>query len=129
MRLIALFVIFAAIASTTAQAVGPGAYAAPAAPGASDCIKLCQDDSLCVGWTYEAGACGLWASVPKDAPSHFTLSDHAPAFAQRMEAAQAASEPIAALERAAPAPRDAGRAALLGGDDGNEDLRPRLGGD
>ena len=129
MRLIAILVIFAAISSTTAEASGPGAYAAPAAPSASDCIKLCRDDSLCVGWTYEAGACGLWASVPKDAASHFTLSGHAPPFAQRIEVAQAGDEPPARNERAAPARHETAAAALLGGDDGRDDIRPRLGGD
>src|SRR5262245_21276006 len=101
MRLIAVFVIFAVISSTPAQASGSGAYATPAAPNASDCIKLCQDDSLCVGWTHEAGACGLWASVPKDTPAHFTLSDHAPRSAREIEVAQAGDEPSA---RSAPAP-------------------------
>ena len=129
MRLIAMLVIFAVMSSTPAQASGPGAYATPAAPSASDCIKLCQDDSLCVGWTYEAGACGLWASVPKDAASHFTLSDHAPRFAQQIEVAQASDEPTTRSERATGAQHETAAAALLGGDDGRDDIRPRLGGD
>jgi len=129
MRLIAMLVIFAVISSTRAEASGPGAYATPAAPSASDCIKLCQDDSLCVGWTYEAGACGLWASVPKDAPSHFTLSDHAPPFAHETEVAQAGDEPTARSVPASGAPHETAAQALLGGDDGRDDIRPRLGGD
>ncbi len=125
MRLIASVVILAAISANAAQASASGAYATPAAPSASDCIKLCQDDSLCVGWTYEAGACGLWASAPKEPPSHFTLSDHAPAFARQMEAPP---EPGARPEPASPASSTAA-AALLGGVDRGEDIRPRLGGD
>jgi hypothetical protein len=129
MRLIAMLVIFAVMSSTRAGASAPGAYATPAAPSASDCIKLCQDDSLCVGWTYEAGACGLWASVPKDAPLHFTLSEHAPAFAHEMEVAQAGDEPTAGSAPAAGGQHETAALALLGGDDGRDDIRPRLGGD
>jgi hypothetical protein len=126
MRLIAILVILAAISANAAQASAPGAYATSAASSASDCIKLCQDDSLCVGWTYEAGACGLWASAPKEPPSHFTLSDNAPAFARQM---QAAAEPGAPAGPASPASSTTVAAALLGGDDRGEDIRPRLGGD
>lgn len=125
MRLIAILVIFAAISVTTARASAPGAYATPAAPSANDCIKLCQDDSLCVGWTYDAGACGLWASVPHDAPSHFTLSGQAPAFAHRVELAER-ERPIVPPEQ--PAQHETADVALLGGYDASEDIRPRLGG-
>ena len=127
MRLIAILVIFAAVSVTTARASAPGAYATPAAPSANDCIKLCQDDSLCVGWTYQSGACGLWASVPKDAPSHFTLSGHAPGFAHRVEVAEA-ERPAAPPEHPTPAQPETADVALLGGYDASEDIRPRLGG-
>ena len=128
MRLIAILVIFAAVSVTTARASAPGAYATPTAPSANDCIKLCQDDTLCVGWTYDAGACGLWASVPKDAPSHFTLSSHATGSARQIQVAETADPPTAPPERAAPAQRESAAVALLGGLDGDEDIRPRLGG-
>ena len=128
MRLIAILVICAAVGVTAARASAPGAYAALAAPAAQDCVKLCEDDSLCVGWTYEAGACGLWASLPKDAPSQLTLSAHAPGFARRVEATQAVRAPPAARGRPNSAPHDIAPAALLGGYDGGDDIRPRLGG-
>ena len=126
MRLIATLLMFAALGFTTARAETSGAYASPAAERADDCIKVCQDDTLCVGWTYEAGGCGLWASVPKQAPSAFTLSSRAPGFVQDM--------PVTAIvQAAAPAPppaplrREPAAVALLGGDTRSEDLRPRFG--
>jgi len=128
MRLLAILVIFAAISFTPAGASAPGAYASPAAESSNDCVRLCQDDSLCVGWTYESGACGLWASVPKDAPFHFMLSNHAPGFARQVEIAEATHTPAAPPERPSPAPHEAAAVALLGGYDGDDDLRPRLGG-
>lgn len=127
MRLFAMLVIFAAISASTARAGALGAYATPAAASASDCIKLCQDDSLCVAWTYEAGACGLWASAPKDPPSHFTLSDNAPRFAHEIEIAEA--QTTARPEPLTPAPHADAAAALLGGDDRGDDIRPRFGDD
>ena len=126
MRLIATLLMFAALVFTTAHAAEPGAYASPAAAAAEDCIKLCQDDTLCVGWTYRSGACGLWASVPKQAPSAFTLSSRAPGFAQELPA-------TAVAQAATPAPQpepqrlEPAAVALLGGDTRSEDLRPRLG--
>ncbi len=123
MRLIALLMIFAAITFATARAAAPGAYAAPAAGAAVDCVKLCDDDSLCVGWTYEAGACGLWASVPSNVTSHFTLSNRAPGVARRIQVA----EPQSAAPQEQPTYQPAA-AALLGGDTPAEDLRPRFGG-
>jgi len=90
----------------------------------ANCIKLCQDDTLCVGWTYRSGACGLWASVPKQAPSAFTLSSRAPSFAQA----------VAVVSTASPAPpqppqprHEQASVALLGGNDRAEPLRPRFG--
>ena len=120
MRLIATLLIFAALAFTSARAEVTGAYASPAAERADDCIKICEDDTLCVGWTYEAGACGLWASVPKQTPSAFTLSSRAPSFAQAM--------PVTTIAQAvAPAHPEPASVALLGGDTRTEDLRPRFG--
>jgi hypothetical protein len=110
-------------------AAAAGAYATPRAANAADCIKLCNDDSLCVGWTFADSACGLWASLPKDAESAFTPGDHAPAFARSLRA----SEPqlVAAQQAsrlAAPARRTQSSDMLLGGDDVGSELRPRLGG-
>jgi hypothetical protein len=120
MRLIATLLIFAALAFTSARAEVTGAYASPAAERADDCIKICEDDTLCVGWTYEAGACGLWASVPKQTPSAFTLSSRAPSFAQAM--------PVTTIAQAVAPPRpEPTSVALLGGDTRTEDLRPRFG--
>jgi hypothetical protein len=124
MRLIATLLVFAALAFTTARAEVSGAYASPTAERADDCIKVCQDDTLCVGWTYEAGTCGLWASVPKQTPSAFTLSDRAPSFARSTQIA-AAPAPEAPAPR--PARHEPASVALLGGDNRIEDLRPRLG--
>ncbi|MFZ2029322.1 MAG: hypothetical protein WAU68_03355 [Vitreimonas sp.] len=124
MRLIATLLMFAALVFTTARAETSGAYATPAVASADDCIKVCQDDTLCVGWTYGAGACALWASVPKQAPSAFTLSSRAPGFAQNIPTI---------VQAAAPAPpptpprHEPAAVALLGGDSRTEDLRPRLG--
>jgi hypothetical protein len=126
MRLIATLLMFAALVFTTARAEVSGAYATPAAERADDCIKVCQDDTLCVGWTYEAGACGLWASVPKQAPSAFTFGSRAPGFAQDMPVTTIAQ---AAAPAPPPAPprREPAAVALLGGDTRSEDLRPRFG--
>lgn len=131
MRLIATLMMFAAFVFSTAHAQSlnaqiSGAYATPAAAIADDCIKICQDDSLCMGWTYASGACGLWASVPKQTPAHFTLSSRAPRFAQDMQAAtvQAAVTPA---PPPAPSHREPAAVALLGGDTRSEDLRPRFG--
>ena len=127
MRLITVLVIFAAISFTTARASAPGAYATSTAESSNDCLQLCQDDSLCVGWNYNEGACGLWASVPKEPPLHFTLSSRAPGFARQIEIATAARS-----QSAPPAPNperhESAAIALLGGYDGNDDIRPRLGG-
>jgi len=124
MRLIATLLMFAALIFTTARAAEPGAYAAPAATAADDCIKLCQDDTLCVGWTYSTGACGLWASVPKQSPSAFTLSSRAPSFAQDIPIVDAATP----TPPQPPQPRhEQASVALLGGNDRPEALRPRFG--
>jgi hypothetical protein len=125
MRLIATLLMFAALAFTTARAEVTGAYGSTAAERADDCTKICEDDTLCVGWTYHAGACGLWASVPKQTPSAFTLSTRAPGFAHTMPVAAMAQPPT-------PAPRpqpqhEIAAVALLGGDNRSEDLRPRFG--
>ena len=126
MRLIATLLMFAALVFTTARAEVSGAYAAPAADRADDCIKVCQDDTLCVGWTYEAGACGLWASVPKQAPAAFTLSSRAPHFAQDT-AATAIAQAAAPAPQPEPPRHEPAAVALLGGDTRTEDLRPRFG--
>ena len=106
-----------------------GAYATPSATNAAQCIKLCNDDSLCVGWTFAAGACGLWAGVPNNSGSGFTLGERAPEFARepktyesQVNAAQPAPTPIA------PARRTPASERLLGGNSAGSDLRPRLGG-
>jgi hypothetical protein len=127
MRLVATLVIFAAVSITTAHASASGAYATPAAESADDCVKLCQDDTLCVGSTYESSRCGLWASVPNDAPSQFVLSDRAPNFVRPAEVAEAVRPPVRRAPVQSPA-RETPTATLLGGDDSSEGLRPRLGG-
>jgi len=124
MRLIATLLMFAALAFTAARAEISGAYGSLAAERADDCIKLCQDDMLCVGWIYDAGACSLWASVPKQTPSAFTLSDRAPSFAR---STQIAAAPTPAAPAPRPAHHEPASVALLGGDNRTEDLRPRLG--
>jgi hypothetical protein len=124
MRLIATLLMFAALVFTTAHAAEPGAYATPAAAATDDCIKLCQDDTLCVGWTYNGGACDLWASIPKQPPSTFTLSSRAPSFAQAIPVAGVASP----TPPQPPQPRhEQASVALLGGNDRAEPLRPRFG--
>lgn len=125
MRLIATLLMFAALVFTTARAAEPGAYASPTAAVADDCIKLCQDDTLCVGWTYTSGACGLWASVPKQTPSAFTLSSRASNFAQPVPVVSTAAAPT---PPSPPQPRhEQASIALLGGNDRAESLRPRFG--
>ncbi|MBI3438899.1 MAG: hypothetical protein HY054_09695 [Proteobacteria bacterium] len=124
MRLIATLLMFAALVFTTAHAETSGAYASSAAANSSDCIKLCQDDTLCVGWTYSESACGLWASVPQQSSGAFTLSGRAPSFAQALPVVVAAApSPVPP-----PQPRQEHAAiALLGGNDRQEALRPRFG--
>jgi hypothetical protein len=129
MRLVAFSVAlaFAAIAATPARA--NGAYASLPEASAADCVKLCDDDNLCVGWTFDQGACGLWASVPGVAPSAFTVSDNAPAFARAISVgvAQAPVE-VPPTRQANGVGHASGATALLGGNDGPEELRPPLGG-
>ena len=129
MRLVALSVALAFAAFAATPACANGAYASSPEASPADCVKLCDDATLCVGWTFDQGACGLWASVPGFAPSAFTLSDHAPAFARSIGVSTAQAPPEVPPTRQANGARHASPAtALLGGNDGAEELRPPLGG-
>ncbi|MBS0384563.1 MAG: hypothetical protein JSS00_04355 [Proteobacteria bacterium] len=124
MRTLAVLAIFAAITVATARAAASGAYATAAAATAADCARLCDDDTLCIGWTYDGSACGLWASAPKhDAPLPFRLSNRAPGFVRPAHGAA-----VAPPEQPSPIRPEPMAVALLGGDDRPQDLRPRFGG-
>ena len=120
-------VLSVALAVAATPAVASGAYTSAPAANAANCIKLCNDDSLCVGSTFSAGACHLWASVPLEAPQSFALSNHAPDFARAMAAT--APPPSPSPERHANSARQtSATAVLLGGPDSpDEGLRPRMG--
>lgn len=126
MRLIATLLMFALVSFAAARASTLGAYATLEAASAADCVKLCQDDSLCIGSTYEAGLCGLWASVPQNPPTHFALSERAQRFARSIPSAAAAPEPNGP-QHPTPAEPEPAAVALLGGDSRIQDLRPAFG--
>lgn len=125
MRVFAFAAAMACLSIANPAAAAVGAYASvPAADGA-ECVKLCDADTLCVGWTFGNSACGLWASAPNPTPDSFTLSTHAPAFAQRRTPTQVAEAPTP--QPASPARHQTASETLLGGEDVGADLRPRLG--
>jgi hypothetical protein len=109
-----------ALASMASSAYAAGAFETlPAADGEA-CAQACSDDTLCMAWRFDAGACALRATVPADPiEGVFGLSQRAldagfsPAAKSTLTAAPvsggAKDEPLAVTESASPAD------ALLGG--------------
>jgi hypothetical protein len=128
MRLIAIVSIFMAAAVMPLHAAALGAYTTMQAARADDCARLCADDSLCVGFTFNGDDCAMWASVPKEAPPYFTTTARAPGARQQLVVADAVSPAAPSPAPPHPAERENAAVALLGGDNRSEDIRPRLGG-
>ncbi len=115
----------------------PGAsFATVETETAAACERLCADDTICMAWSFRGSTCELKATVPaaiQETGAISGLSARAPASMRTRIAAPAPIiAPIVADEaQAAPisAPRndDEVTMALLGGPEGAEDLRSRLG--
>lgn len=134
LAIILLAQIGAAWATGDINIARPGAaFATLATETPAACERACADDTLCMAWSFEAGACELKAVVPQAIAREGAisgLSSRAPASMRGTLPATTAV--IAAHERepeaaATPRPEDAASLALLGGPDSDSDLRARLG--
>lgn len=109
-----------------------GAYMSFAERDAAACARRCEDDGLCIAWSFQAdGACELRATAPSaaNAAAH-GLSRRAPAgFQQAAPAPTATALSERTTKSAAPAVRDEGSSVreedeisrlLLGGVDAEE---------
>ena len=103
---------------------------------AAACERLCADDTICMAWSFRGSTCELKATVPaavQETGAISGLSARAPASMRTriaMPAPAPSVAPIIADEgQAAPisAPEDEVTMALLGGPEGDEGLRSRLG--
>ncbi len=140
--------ITAAIAACSLAAVGAparaanqaGAYQTLSAANAAACARSCEEDGLCIAWTFADSACSLSAVAPQQPASVITsgLSTRAPSFARAQAELRHVEQP-AVLEAPVTPPLEAQQAptraqmtyeeaslALLGGPE-DEALRPRLG--
>ncbi|ANP44899.1 PAN domain-containing protein [Candidatus Viadribacter manganicus] len=116
-----------------------GTYASLEAETATDCERLCTDDTLCMAWSFHANSCEFKAIVPAATPQEGIISGvsaRAPASMRaRFEPVPAATptaliaEEHEALETpvAAGRPEDEISLALLGGPVAEQELRSRLG--
>jgi hypothetical protein len=119
-----------------------GAFASLQASDENACARLCDDDGLCMAWTFRTdGGCSLSAIVAAPSPdpdSISGLSMRAPRALVRAATpvtqppSQEDAQPVIAEEPEAPeAPATVAAAnvpALLGGlDEGDAAFRPRLG--
>jgi len=112
-----------------------GAFSTQPAESVAACERLCADDTLCMAWSFRAGACELKANVPLAVAQTGTTSGvslRAPASmrtppqlaAAARAAAQTEPPPLATSE---PAGEDPLAMALLGGPESDQELRSRLG--
>ncbi len=116
-----------AFAFETGQARPGGDYRSADAASAEACARLCEADTICMAWTFRAGACALKAVAPApiaDAESMSGLAARAPGFMRVAAAApptpiaEAAPPPAVPAPPQAPARRD--DYGLLGGPGGDD---------
>lgn len=135
------------IFSFAASAHAAGAYASRETANADACARLCEDDGLCVAWTFTENACSMRATAPNATPNGVSgFSRRAPAQLRQQipnasAPAIAAPAPVAAPSQeeastiAPPPPQqtvldltEPDSADLLGGPEPSPTaLRPRLG--
>jgi hypothetical protein len=116
-----LAAIVTAAAATEAPRT-PGAYASLVAADASACARACNDDGICMAWSFHReNQCELTAVVPAQSDAQAVaagLSSRAPSFLQPgtpILHAEAVIAPAAAIEAPEPAERSEADELLLGG--------------
>lgn len=130
--LLALAAIGAGLSTSALSAAFAGAaYSSQPMRNEAACARACEDDGLCMTWSFSAGACELSAIVPANASgAAFGLSSRAP----RLSFAAPVSPPtlpvaeirVAEGQTSGPKQEIDVAFALLGGPEEN-DLRPRMG--
>jgi PAN domain len=97
------------IAAIGAPAMAAGqrdAYQILSVSSAEACARACEDDGLCIAWTFtDTGACNLSAVAPQHTPGDmkYGVSSRAPSFARALAEMRGPTEPPAIAE-AAPTP-------------------------
>lgn len=145
MRYLATFAVIALAQAGAAWAIGDfnvarpgGAYATVEAETPAACERICADDTICMAWSFQANTCELKATVPAAHAQDGVISGvsmRAPASLRVRFEAPAAVAPTATVADSgeddppvgAPMPEDEISMALLGGPEGAEGLRTRLG--
>jgi hypothetical protein len=149
MRIISILAVLAAAQIGAAWAIGDvnvarpgGAFATLEAESAGSCERLCVEDTLCMAWSFKDGLCELKAVVPAAIAQNGVISG----ISSRVPVSLRAQRPLresTAIE-ALPAPSQVAAVEadaqlieataeddisdqLLGGLEGDEDLRTRLG--
>jgi len=111
-----------------------GSFTSVETETAAACERLCADDTICMAWSFRGSTCELKATVPaaiQETGAVSGLSTRAPAAMRTRIAALAPVVAPVIADEAQPtpisAPEDALTMALLGGPEGDEGLRSRLG--
>jgi hypothetical protein len=97
------------IAALGAPAMAAGqrdAYQILSVSTAEACARACEDDGLCIAWTFtDSGACNLSAVAPQQTPGDmkYGLSTRAPSFARAQTEMRGPTEMPAIAEAPTPA--------------------------
>ena len=110
-----------------------GAYAVLAFDNPQACARACEDDTLCVAWSFQGEECAQFATAPQDftVGPNANLSSNAPRFIRTQfaphAAAPASSPNIVTTAKPQPVAEthDEASLVLLGGPE-EGDIRSRL---
>lgn len=147
MRTLFILAALAAVQLGAAWAIGDvnvarpgGAFATLEAESPGSCERLCVEDTLCMAWSFNNNLCELKAVVPASITQNGVISGISarapaslraqPALRETMPVAAAPdifAEAIVAAEAPSASAEEDISDQLLGGLEGDEDLRARLG--
>jgi hypothetical protein len=105
------------ILSYTAGATGipNGSYASLPSASEADCVRACDQDALCMAWTFTEHTCALRATAPAFPLTYGALSARAIQAGLPLDAKDGADAPAAEpIEHDTP-PQDVEAGSLLGG--------------
>jgi hypothetical protein len=97
----------AAIGGPALAAGQRNAYQVLSVANAEACARACEDDGLCIAWTFtDVAACNLSAVAPHETPGEikYGVSSRAPSFARALAEMRGPTEPPAIAEAPEPAP-------------------------
>ncbi len=100
----------AAVGGPALAAGQRNAYQVLSVASAEACARACEDDGLCIAWTFtDAAACNLSAVAPHETPGEmkYGVSSRAPSFARALAEMRGPTEAPAIAEAVAPTPEPA----------------------